>query len=192
MIKTMKTKKEIQLAALTFVRAFKTSQPSDLDGIFIPFKLTHLYKEHQFYLGASILFGALFSYISYHAWFTDAVYYPQIDGSVIIGLSIIAFFFSCFLFLLNRYIQIGQDLKNALEKPKTSPYGVLITDDYYFEHSPSNFHIIPRDNIVRIEHEEEKNQEIYLELLLDMGGHYEIRGVTYQESEFDFKAWLAG
>lgn len=187
----MKTKKEIQLAALTFTRAFKTSQISDLDGTFIPFKLTHLYKEHQFYLGTSILFGVLFCYLSYHAWFTDAVYYWHIDAPVIIGISVIAFFFICFLFLTSRYIQIGRDLKNALEKPKTSPYGVLITVDYYFEYSPSNFHIIPRDNIVRIDHEEKKEQETYLELLLDMGSHYEIRGVTYKESDFDFKAWIA-
>ena len=186
----MKTKKEIQLAALTFSRAFKTSQVSDLEGTFIPFKLTHLYKEHQFYLGTSILFGALFAYLSYHAWFTDAVYYWHIDGPVIIGVSIIVLFFICFLFLINRYIQVGRYLKIALEKPDASPYGVLITKDYYFEHSPSDFHIIPRDNIVRIDHEEEKNQETYLELLLDMGDHYEVRGVTYNESDFDFKTWI--
>jgi hypothetical protein len=187
----MKTKKEIQLAALTFSRAFKTSQVSDLEGTFIPFKLTHLYKEHQFYLGTSILFGVLFVYLSYHAWFTDAVYYWHIDGPVIIGVSIIALFFICFLFLINRYIQVGRYLKIALEKPDASPYGVLITKDYYFEHSPSDFHIIPRDNIVRIDHEEEKNQETYLELLLDMGDHYEVRGITYNESDFDFKTWIA-
>lgn len=187
----MKTKKEIQLAALTFSRAFKTSQASDLDGTFIPFKLTHLYKEHQFYLGTSILFGVLSCYLSYHAWFIDSVYYWHIDFPVIIGLSIILLFFTCFAYLTNKYIQIGQNLKNALEQPDASPYGILITEDYYFEHNPSNFHIIPKDNIVRIDHEEETDQAIYLELLLDMGGHYEIRGVTYNESDFDFKAWMA-
>jgi len=187
----MKTKKEIQLAALTFSRAFKTNQVSNLDGIFIPFKGAHLHKEHKFYLGTSILFGILFCYLSYHAWFTDAVYYWHIDGPVLIGIAIIALFFICFISLTNRYIQIGRELKNALEQPERSPYGVLITEDYYFEHNPSNSHIISRDNIVRIDHEEEKDQEIYLELLLDMGGHYEIRGITYNESDFDFKAWIA-
>lgn len=187
----MKTKKEIQLAALTFSRAFKTSQVSDLDGTFIPFKLTHLYKEHQFYLRTSIIFGLLFCYLSYNAWFRDAVYYWHIDGPVVLGVSVIFLFFICFLFLISRYIQIGQDLKRALDRPEASPYGVLITEDYYFENSPSNFHIISRDNIIRIDHEEEKNQEIYLELLLDMGEHYEVRGVTYNESDFDFKAWVA-
>jgi len=186
----MKTKKEIQLAALTYSRAFQTNQIDDLNGIFIPFKPTHLYKEHQFYLGTSILFGILFCYLSYHAWFTDAVYYWHIDAPVIIGVSIILLFFICFLFLISRYFQIGKDLKKALDQPNASPYGVLITKDYYFENSPSNFHIISRDNIVRIDHEEEKNQVIYLELLLDMGEHYEVRGVTYDESEFDFKAWV--
>jgi hypothetical protein len=187
----MKTKKEIQLASLTFARAFKTSQASDLDGTFIPFKLTHLYKEHQFYLRTSILFGLLFCYLSYNAWFRDAVYYWHIDGPVILGVSVIVLFFICFIFLISQYIQIGQHLKDALEQPNTSPYGVLITEDYYFEHNPRNFHIIPRDNIVWVDHEEEKDQEIYLELLLDMGTHYEIRGVTYNESDFDFKAWIA-
>lgn len=186
----MKTKKEIQLAAFTFSRAFRTNQVSDLDGTFIPLKLTHLYKEHQFYLRTSILFGLLFCYLAYNAWFRDAVYYWHIDGPVILGVSVIVLFLICFLFLITQYFQTGQYLKQALEQPNSSPYGVLITDDYYYENSPSNFHIISRDNIVRIDHEEEKNQEIYLELLLDMGGHYEIRGVTYNESDFDFKAWM--
>lgn len=186
----MKTKKEIQLAALTFSRAFKASQVSDLDGTFIPFKLTHLYKEHQFYLRTSILFGLLFCYLSYNAWFRDAVYYWHIDGPVILGVSVIVLFFICFLFLISRYIQIGQELKKALDQPDASPYGILITKEYYFENNPSNFHIISRDNIVRIDHEEEKNQEIYLELLLDMGEHYEVRGITYKRSDFDLKSWI--
>lgn len=186
----MKTKKEIQLAALTFSRAFETNQASNLEGTFIPFKLTYLYKEHQFYLGMSTLFGILFCYLAYNAWFTDAVYYWHIDVPVIIGISVITLFLICFLFLANRYLQVDRYLKNALEHPDASPYGIIITEDYYFENTPSNFHIISRGNIVRIDYEEQKKQGIYLELLLDMGSHYEVRGVTYDKSEFDFKAWV--
>jgi len=186
----MKTKKEIQLAALAFSRAFKNNQTSDLNGIFIPLKPNHLYKEYQFYLIISIFFGLLFSYLSYHVWFTDAIYYWYVDGSLIIGIAIISLFLIFFLYLIKQYLQTSRYLKKALEQPEESPYGVLITKDYYFENSPDSFHIIPRDNIVHIDHEEVRNQEIYLELLLDIGGHYEVRGISYYEAEFDFKAWI--
>lgn len=187
----MKTKKEIQLATLTFSRAFKTQKASSLEGVYIPFNPSYLYKEHQFYLGSSITFGVLFTYLAYHAWFTDAVYYWHIDGPVIIGISIIVLFLVCFLFLFNKYLEIGNHLKTILETPDESPYGIIITDEYYFENTPKEFHIIPKENIVRIDHEETiKEHEVYVELLLDMGDHYELRGVTYNESQFDFKAWV--
>ncbi|WMX16405.1 hypothetical protein [Aureispira sp. CCB-E] len=187
----MKTEKEIQLAASAFSSAFDNNQATTLEGTFIPYQYAYLYKKQQFYLGASVLIGVLFCYLAYHAWYTDAVYYWHIDGPVVTGITIIALFLVTFLFLVRQYFQIGLYINDALKNPRQSRYGTLITKEYYFENNPREFHIIPKENIVRIDHEEKrKNQEIYLELLLDMGNRYELRGITYHPTDFDLKAWI--
>ena len=79
----------------------------------------------------------------------------------------------------------------VLNNPYKSSFGVLLTDDYYFERLPGYYHIIPKANIVRIDYEEQRdNGEIYLELLLDLNEEYEIRGIIYRPEEYDFKEWL--
>ena len=77
-------------------------------------------------------------------------------------------------------------IKKLLVTPNESPYGILITEEYYFENTPNTYHIISRDNIIRIDYEEERaDDEIYLEVVLDIGKRLEVRGLSYKKEEFD-------
>ncbi|BDS12917.1 hypothetical protein [Aureispira anguillae] len=187
----MKTPKEIQLATLTFLRAFKDQKASELEGTFIPFDPVFLYKQYQVYLGGTILFTVLFLFLLYNAWFIDAIYYWHIDFPVILGFLVIGFFLVVSIVLANKTIKTNREIQFVLKNPNKAPYGVLITEEYYFENAPNAHHIIPRENIIKIDYEElNPNNEIYLELLLDTGNHYEVRGITYKAEEYDLKSWI--
>lgn len=186
----MKTDKEIQLATQTFLHAFDKNEFSELGGTFIPFNSVQIYKQHQFYLVSAISFGLLFCFLSYNAWYIDAIYYWHIDLPVVIGILVITLFLLLFLFSINQYIKISKTLQLLLQNPNEKCYGVLITDDYYFEKSPNEYHIIPRANIVKVDYEETNKDSIYLELLLDLGNHYKIKGLTYKETEYDIRSWI--
>lgn len=187
----MKTAKEIQTAASNFLQAFKEHKVSELEGTFIAYDPIYLYKQNQFYLSSAIAISLLFSFLVYNAWYIDAVYYWHIDGPVIIGVLTIVAFLGLALLLISKFLSTSKQIQFILLHPQEHPYGVLITEEYYFENTPKEYHIIPRENIVKVDYEErQKNNKIYVELLLDMGDHHEVRGIHYQEEEFDFKSWI--
>lgn len=187
----MKTTKEIQLATFTFLKAFQQNKAHELEGKFIAASPSILYQQHQFYLWGTIVFGLLFAYLLYNAWVVDAVYYWHIDMPVVVGVLVIFLFLVIGLILFKKYLELYQVIKKFLENPTQIPYGVIITDEYYFENTPDAHHIIPRANIIKIDHEElRENGEIYLELLVELEDRIVARGVSYKESEFDFKTWI--
>lgn len=188
----LKTKKEIQLAAYNFRKVFVEGKASTLEGHFIPSNASILYKQHQSYLIGAILFSCLFIYLFYNAVFVDAVYYWHVDLPVVIGLLIVFLFGGAALVCIYQYISLSKSIQLFLEQPNQIIYGVIITDEYYFENTPTVYHIIPKANIIRIDHEEMKpNNEIYLEFLLDMGEHIEVRGIFYKPTDFDLKSWVS-
>lgn len=187
----LKTTKEIQLAALTFRKAFRQGKADTLEGTFIPSSPSILYQQHQYYLIGSIFFGLLFLYLFYNIWYVDAVYYWHVDVPVIIGLIIVFAFLIASIYCLYSYLTLSNSIKLFLEQPNQNIYGAIITEEYYFENTPTVYHIIPRANIIRIDYEElQPNNEIYLEILLDMEDHIEVRGLFYLASKFDIKAWI--
>jgi len=187
----MKTPKEIQLAAITFLRAFKNNEAHELKGTFISFNPIELYQRHQLYLKGAVISGLLFLYLLYNAIIVDSVYYWHIDMPVIMGLIVVFFFLIISAVLIKRYRQMDKAIKALLVNPKQSPYGIVITDEYYFENVPNAYHIIPRNNIVRIDYEEKRaNGEIYLEVVLELEDRFEVRGLTYKEEEFDLRTWI--
>lgn len=189
----MKTAKEIQLAAFTFLRAFEQNKAHELDGKFIAASPAILYQQHQYYLLGTIIFSILFIYLSYNALVVDEIYYWHIDLPVVVGILVVFLFLIIGAFLFTKYLNLHQVIKKYLENPQQTPYGVIITDEYYFENTPDAYHIIPKSNVIRIDYEEIRdNGEIYLELVLDVGEQIEIRGIIYRESEFDIKKWIAG
>ena len=187
---SMKTPKEIQLAAITFLRAFQDYKANELEGDFIAYSPLFLYKQYQYYLGGAILFGLLFLYLFYNAVFVDAVYYWHVDLPVVMGFVIIFVFLLIFTILLQKFLKTDKIIKTFLANPDQSPYGVIITEEYYFENNPNEYHIISRSNIIRIDYEEETEKEIYLEIILDTGKAIEVRGIRYQKDEFDVKNWI--
>jgi len=73
----------------------------------------------------------------------------------------------------------------------TFSYGTILTEDYYFEYTLNNYHIIPRANIIRIDYEETRpNDEIYVELLIDIFDSIQVRSIVYNPTTFDLKAWV--
>lgn len=187
----MKTAKDIKIATLDYLKAFEEQKAHELDGTFIPFNSLDLYQQHKFNLRAFLISLALFLYLAYNAWYVDAIYYWHIDFPVVFGILTILFFLFMMFFFLNQYIKTEKVLQATIESPNQTPYGVLITDEYYFENSPDSYHIIPRANIIRVEHEEERNnKELYIEVLVDVNDQLEIRGILYKKSEFDIKTWI--
>jgi hypothetical protein len=186
----MKSRKESQLAAITFLRALKENTTEDLGGVFIPFSTLELYKRKHLLMTGIATFGFLSIYILYNALYIDAIYYWHIDLPVILGFLWISIYFLIFFRLLHNFWTNNKVLKKILTNPDESPYGVLITDDYYFENNIGIYHIIPRDNILRIDYEETRKSNIYLELLIDIGDNLEVQGITYKKEEFDMKEWI--
>jgi hypothetical protein len=187
----MKTPKEIQLAAITFLRAFKNKEAKQLKGTFIAFNPIELYKRHQQYLKGAVVSGLLFIYLLYNAAIVDSVYYWHVDIPVVLGLIVVFFFFIISSVLTKKYLEMDKAIKALLVNSGQSPYGILITDEYYFENTPSAYHIIARKNIIRIDYEEKKaDGQIYLEVVLELEDRFEVRGLIYKKEEFDLKTWV--
>ncbi len=89
----MKSRKEVQLAAITFLRLLKDNNTEDLKGVFIPFSTSELYKKKNWLMAGIAIFSFLSVYMLYNAIVIDAVYYWHIDLPVIIGLLWISFYF---------------------------------------------------------------------------------------------------
>lgn len=188
----MKTAKEIKLAARNFLRIFKNNEAYLQDGTFIPFSPHDYFKQQQLILTGAVLFGIIGLYLAYNAFWVDAVYYWHIDLPVIIGTVMILIYFVIFLRLTYKYYQFNQVTKVYFKEPNKCPFGILITDDYYFENTPGTFHIIARDNIVKIDYEEQRKDGYYLELLIEEDEDYILQGISYKPNEYDIKAWVHG
>lgn len=187
----LKTAKEAQRASFEYLRAFENQTIGQIDGTFIPSNPIELHQYLQRYLWAAIVFGLVAGFLSIQAFTVDAIHYWHVDPYVVVGVSIIVAFWGVFAWCLRQYFRYNQWLRTALSNPNQYPYGVLITEDYYFERKPQTYHIIPRANIVRIDYEEARNKgEHYMELLLEWEDRYEVRGILYQPEVYDFKNWI--
>lgn len=188
---SIKSKKEIQLAAFTFLRALEQQEISTIEGQFFPVDPNCLYQKHQYTLGCCLIMGALCLFLPFIGIREEISYYDQQNFLIIIftvgWLSLVGIF----AWSLQQYLKTRRHLKTALNNPQSSSFGVLITEEYYFERSTDHYHIIPKANIVRIDYEEQRNNgETYLELLLDLEEVYEIRGILYRPEEYDIKSWI--
>lgn len=187
-----KTKKEIQLAALTYWRAFEQQQLDTIKGDFFPADTGFLYKKQQRALGYFLAMASLCIFILLYVWVIESNYYAQLDPLVAACVAFWLLLVALTAWLFKQYLTGSRHLQMALNNPQQSSFGVLLTEEYYFERLPNFYHIIPKANVVRIDYEEEHdNGEIYLELLLDLEEQYEIRGILYHPKEYDMKAWLA-
>jgi hypothetical protein len=186
----MKSPKEIKLAALNFMRISSNYEMDQQEGLFIPFAPKDYLKEQRTLLLAALSFGIIGLYLAINALHVDAVYYWHIDIVVIVGLLTISIYFVLFFKLLSSYLTFNKVLKEFDKDPKKCPFGVLITPQYYFENTPKSYHIVARENIVKIDYEENKNEGYYLELLIDNGEDYTLQGFHFDPSVFDLKAWV--
>ncbi|MGH1336778.1 MAG: hypothetical protein ACRBFS_11685 [Aureispira sp.] len=187
----IKSKKEIQLAALTYSRALEQQKVEDIEGQFFAADTGFLYKKQQQALAYCLAMTSLCIFMLVYIIVTEANYYAQLDSLVLacclFWLSLVGI--SAWLF--KQYLTGSQHLQMVLNNPNKSSFGVLLTKDYYFECLPGHYHIIPKANIIRIDYEQQReNGEIYLELLLDLEEQYEVRGILYRPEEYDLKKWI--
>ena len=187
----LKTAKETQLAAMEFIRAFENQTLEQFEGEFFPTTPLVIHQYKQRYLWISMVFGFLAGFLTLQAFSTDAIHYWHVDPYVIIGVSVLVGFWILFGWCLQQYWRYNQFFSRALSEPEQLPFGIFITEEYFFEHQPFGQHIIPRANIVRIDYEEVRNNgEHYLELLLEWDNHYEHRGLLYHPEEYDLHRWV--
>lgn len=187
----LKTTKEAQGVALTYLHAFENQAIDTINGTFFPAPPLKLHQYTQRYLWAAIVTGGITLLLSLQVIIVDAIHYWSINMNVIMGVLVILGFWVAWGWYIRQYLKYTNLLKIALVQPQNYPYGVVITDTYYFERHPTTFHIIPRSNIVRIDYEEPRpNGELYLELLLEWEDHYENRGIFYHPNEFDLRRWI--
>jgi hypothetical protein len=188
----MKSNKEIRLAALTFLRLLDQQKVAQIEGTFLPTDANYLYQNQQRSLAYCLGMSAVCLFIFIYTLLMETNYYAQMDAVGIASLVFWATLVGVTVLLLRQYFKHSQHLKEVLKNPRQSKYGIVITDEYYFERLPDHYHIIPKSNVVRIDYEEErKGRGIYLELLLELDDSYEVRGLLYHPDEYDIKAWLA-
>jgi len=188
----MKSNKEIQLASKRFLRAFREQRVHEIpNSTFVPHNPASFYANQKWTLFSGSLSLFLFFLLSYNAIAIDAVYYWHIDTPVILGLATISIFLFIGLYQINKFREMDKVMKLFLIDPQQVSYGVIITDEYYFEKAPDAYHIIAKSNIIGLDYEEEyPNGEMYLELLVEEEKGIEVRGVIYNPQHFDLKAWL--
>ena len=129
----MKTAKEINLAKSMFLDAFNEFNADKLKGVFIPISLIEINKQNRLNLNGSICFGILFLYLFYNAIYLDSIFYWHIDFPVIMGLITISIFLLIYIRLTYKYLHIKKILNLLAQNPKKNPFGVLLTDEFYFE-----------------------------------------------------------
>ncbi len=188
----MKSSKEIQLASKDFLKAFRENKIDTLDKcIFIPRNVATAYQTQKWALLGGLVSTIIFLVLFYICFVLDSVYYFTLAPPVIVGLIVVLMFPLFALGFAKRYFKINNELSNFIQNPHQNNFGVLLTKDYYFERSPKDYHIIARDNIIRIDYEEKRSeQELYLELLIESKNAIEIRGIVYNPNVFDFKSWI--
>lgn len=184
----MKTPKEVQLATHDFLKAFQHNSIDTLDGTFIPINKNILYKKSRYNLALGLITSSISLLLLYQVFWIeyDLPIYIYIITSiavlVLLALSAIP---------LIQYRQTQQYVEKLLNDDDTLNYGVLLTDEYYFEYTIDDYHIIPKANIICIDYEEERsNNEIYIELLVDIFDSIQVRSIVYNPAVFDLKAWI--
>lgn len=187
----LKSKKEVQQAALTFSRILEQHNLASIEGKFFPADTGILYKKQQRTLAYCLAMGGLCLFLFLYVLFVEFNYYAQLDSLVIACSLFWGVLVLITAWLFNQYSKDSKLLQMALDNPQKSTFGVLITPEYYFEHLPNYYHIIPKSNILRIDYEEKRdNGEVYLELILDIDDHLEIRGILYRPAEYELKEWI--
>ncbi|MFK7797432.1 MAG: hypothetical protein AB8E82_08255 [Aureispira sp.] len=188
---TLKSNKEVQQAALTFSRNLEQQNLESIEGQFFPADTGILYKKQQRTLAYCFGMGVLCLFIFLYVLLIEFNYYAQLDRLVIACTLFWGVLVAITVWLFNQYSKDSKLLQMALDNPRKSTFGVLITPDYYFEHLPNYYHIIPKSNIIRIDYEEKRdNGEVYLELLIDMDDQLDIRGILYRPEEYELKEWI--
>jgi hypothetical protein len=188
---TRKSNKEVQKAALTFIRILEQHNLASIEGKFFPADAGILYKKQQRTLTYCLAMGALCLFLFLYVLLVEFNYYAQLDPLVIACSLFWGVLVFITFWLFNQYSKDSKLLQMALDNPQKSTFGVLITEDYYFEHLPNYYHIIPKSNIIRIDYEEKRaNGEVYIELLVDVDDHLEVRGILYRPEEYELKDWI--
>lgn len=187
----LKTTKESQKAAIDFLYSFDNQEIEQLNGHFIPANPIVLHRHVQRYLCASIGIGLITAFLIYQAAAIDAIHYWHVDFNVLVGIVVLMGFGVLFVWCFRQYWSYNRLLQETLMDPQQHIYGTLVTDEYFFERTPTQYHIIPRANIVRIDYEEERAKgEYYLELLLEWDEGYEVRGIIYDPANYDLRTWV--
>jgi uncharacterized integral membrane protein len=187
----MKTKKEIQLAKQDFLKIFREKKYAEIPHeIFIPYDPYNHYTSQKWSIVGGLTSTIIFIYLLYNALIVDSIYYWHIDLPVIVGLLVVSIFSVFAFFFFVRYRQLDKILKDFIANPELSNYGSILTKEYYFELTPEAYHIIPQENILRVDYEEVRSEEeVYLELLIESADQIEVRGVVYNPKEIDLKKW---
>jgi len=90
------------------------------------------------------------------------------------------------LFVAFKKKKIAKELEE-----KNHHYGVLVTDDYYFENLPSLYQTIPKENILTFSYAETlKDGKEYVEFLLEVEGTIFTKGLVYDPSKFKPQEWV--
>lgn len=188
----MKTKKEIQLARQDFLKAFREKNYTNVPHqAFVPYNPEVHYTNQKWALVGGLTSIIIFIYLLYNALVIDSIYYWHVDLPVIVGLCVVSIFSILAFFFFVRYRQLDEILKSFIQNPDISQYGSLLTSEYYFELTPEAYHIIPKENILRIDYEEVRSEEeVYIELLIESADQIEVRGVVYNPKEVDLKKWV--
>ena len=189
----MKNNKEIQLATKNFLKAFREGNVSEIEkSTFVPYSPMLHYSNQKWALVGALTSIIIFFYLAYGALVVDSIHYWHIDLPVIVGLLVVFIFSILAFFFIKRYFLLDEILKNYIANPDQSRYGVVLTPDYFFELTPDAYHIIAKENIIRLDYEEIRSEEeTYIELLIEMQDAIEARGVLYNPKDFDLKQWLA-
>ncbi|MCP4441890.1 MAG: hypothetical protein GY810_23530 [Aureispira sp.] len=184
----MKTSKEIKVAEFQFIKAFKKDQIDSLGGTFYPFMPKIQEEIRNAFIVTAIFFG-LFAFLFYSTMYQDAVHYWHFDINVFIAIAIVVIFLGGgFVSLLIglRKKRIAKELDE-----KNHHYGVVVTDEYYFENLPSMYQTIPKDNILAFSYAETlKDGREYVEFLLEVEGSIVTKGLVYNPEEFKPQEWV--
>lgn len=184
----MKTAKQIKIAEVEFLRAFKEDKIEALGGTFYPFT-PDMQREVRNAFAVTAIFWLLFIFLFYSTLYQDAVHYWHFDRNVFIGIAIVVIFLGggiVSLVIALRKKKIAQKIEE-----KNHYYGVVITDEYYFENLPDVYQIISKANILTFSYAQDlKNGEKYLEFLVEVEGKVVTKGLVYDPQTFNPQEWV--
>lgn len=184
----MKTGKQVKIAEIEFLKAFKEDKIEDLGGTFYPF-MPNMQQEIRNAFIVTAIFLVLFIFLFYSTMYQDAVHYWHFDRNVFIGIAIVIIFFGGSIVSLIIALR-KQKIAKKIEE-KNHYYGVLITDEYYFEHLPDVYQTIPKANILTFSYAQElKEGKKYLEFLVEIDGETKTKGLVYDPQTFNPQEWV--